>query len=129
IGAPEFLEDERFKTNGSRFENRLLLADLISEKLQAKSIDEWEHILNEGGVPCGPIYGVDQALDHPQVRHREMVVEREHPTMGTVKLLGLPVKFGDTPADIQRVPPLLGEHTEEVLRDVGVSDSDLKSMA
>lgn len=128
IGAEELLNDERFATNGGRHENRLVLADLISEKLQGKTVDEWEVLFNEAGIPAGPIYGVDQVLDHPQTLHREMVVERDHPTMGTVRLLGLPVKLSDTPGDVHRTPPLLGEHTAEVLREVGVSDDDLANL-
>lgn len=129
IDAPEFLEDERFKTNGDRYENRLLLADMISEKMQTKTADEWELILNEAGIPCGPIYTLDQTLEHPQVHHREMVVEKEHPTAGTIRLLGLPVKFSDTPGDIHRVPPLLGEHTGEVLDELGVSQAEIDKLA
>lgn len=127
LGTEEWLTDPRFATNGARHENRLLLADLISEKLQARTSDEWEKIFNEAGIPCGPIYRMDQALDHPQVLHREMVVEREHPTMGTVRLLGLPVKFSDTPGAVHRVPPLFGEHSDEVLREIGYDDSELEA--
>lgn len=129
IGAPEFLEDERFKTNGGRFENLDVLAEMISEKLQARTVDEWEVLLNEAGIPSGPIYTVEQALEHPQTQHRQMVVECEHPAAGAIRLLGLPVKFSDTPGDVHRVPPMLGEHTAEVLREVGVDDGDLEAMA
>src|SRR5918998_423506 len=69
IGAPEFLEDPRFATNGGRHEHRLELAELIGEKLQAHTSDEWEAILNDAGIPCGPVYRMDQSLEHPQVRH------------------------------------------------------------
>jgi crotonobetainyl-CoA:carnitine CoA-transferase CaiB-like acyl-CoA transferase len=129
IDAPEFLEDERFKTNGGRYDNRLLLADMISEKMQAKTAGDWEALLNEASIPCGPIYSIEQALEHPQTQHREMVVEREHPTAGTIRLLGLPVKFSETPGDIHRVPPLLGEHTRELLSEVGVNGPELESLA
>jgi crotonobetainyl-CoA:carnitine CoA-transferase CaiB-like acyl-CoA transferase len=125
LGTTEWLDDPRFLTNGDRYENRLLLADLISEKLQARTSDEWEIILNAEGIPCGPIYTLDQALDHPQVRHRQMVVEREHPVMGIVRLLGLPVKLSETPGDIFRIPPELGEHTDEVLRELGLTDEEV----
>lgn len=128
LGTEEWLTDPRFATNGARYENRLLLADLISEKLQARSADEWERIFNEAGIPCGPIYGVDQALEHPQVRHREMVVEREHPTMGTVRLLGVPVKFSETPAGLHRVPPLFAEHTDEILHEIGLCDEEIERL-
>ena len=125
LGTPQWIDDPRFATNGGRFENRYQLAKLIEEKLQARTSDEWERILNENGIPCGPIYHMDEALEHPQVHHRQMVVEREHPTMGIVRLLGLPVKLSETPGDVQRVPPLLGQHTDEILRDIGLSDADL----
>ncbi|MDI3339486.1 MAG: CoA transferase [Sphaerobacter sp.] len=125
LGAEEWLDDPRFATNGGRHEHRHLLAELISEKLQARTIDEWEVILNEAGIPCGPIYRIDQALEHPQVRHRQMVVERPHPTMETVRLLGLPVKLSETPGDVWRVPPLLGQHSDEVLREAGLDAEEI----
>ena len=125
MNSEEWLSDPRFATNGGRFEHRLQLAELINEKLQARTIDEWEQFFNDAGIPAGPVYAMDGALDHPQVRHREMVVEREHPILGTVSLLGLPVKFSETPGDVHRIPPALGEHTDEILREVGLSDADL----
>ena len=128
LGAEEWLDDPRFKTNGDRYRNRELLAELISERLQARTIDEWESILNEAGIPCGPIYGIDQAMEHPQVRHRQMVVELPHPAMGTVRLLGLPVKLSETPGAIRLAPPLLGQHTDEVLREIGVTGDELRRL-
>jgi crotonobetainyl-CoA:carnitine CoA-transferase CaiB-like acyl-CoA transferase len=128
LDAEEWLDDPRFATNGDRYENRLLLADLINEKLQARTIDEWERFFNEAGIPAGPVYAMDGAMDHPQVRHREMVVERPHPILGTVSLLGLPVKFSDTPSDVHRIPPELGEHTDEILCELGLDDEDRRRM-
>lgn len=123
IDAPELLDDPRFATNGGRYDHRLTLAALIGEKLQPHTSDEWEQILNTAGIPCGPIYRIDQSLEHPQVRHREMIVEREHPTAGTVRLLGLPVKLSDTPGGVDQTPPLLGQHTEEILAALGLTDA------
>ena len=125
LGAPEWVDDPRFATNGDRFSHREELTRLIEERLQAHTSEEWEQILNEHGIPCGPIYRMDQALEHPQVRHRQMVVELPHPRLGTVRLLGLPVKLSATPGAIRRAPPLLGEHTDEVLREIGLSEADL----
>ncbi len=125
IGAPEFLEDPRFATNGGRHEHRLELAELIGEKLQAHTSDEWEAILNDAGIPCGPVYRMDQSLEHPQVLQREMVVERQHPTAGPLRLLGLPVKLAETPGAVHRVPPLLGQHTDEVLNEIGLDATEI----
>jgi crotonobetainyl-CoA:carnitine CoA-transferase CaiB-like acyl-CoA transferase len=129
LDAPEMLEDPRFATNGGRHEHRLLLADLISERLQSKTSDEWEQILNENGIPCGPIYTVDQTLDHPQVRHRDMVVDLEHPTAGPIHLLGLPVKLSATPGSVRLAPPVLGQDTRDILRSVGFGDDEIDGFA
>lgn len=129
IDAPEFLADPRFATNGGRHEHRLELADLIAEKLQTRSSDEWEVLLNENGIPCGPLYRVDQALEHPQVQHRAMVVEKEHPTAGLIRLLGLPVKLSDTPGEVRLAPPVLGQHTRDILTTIGYSPEDVRRLA
>jgi crotonobetainyl-CoA:carnitine CoA-transferase CaiB-like acyl-CoA transferase len=128
LDSEEWLDDSRFKTNGDRFANRLILQELINEKLQARTVDEWERFFNGAGIPAGPVYAVDGAMDHPQTRHREMVVERPHPVLGTVSLLGLPVKFSDTPVDVHRIPPALGEHTDEILREIGLDDHSVRHL-
>jgi crotonobetainyl-CoA:carnitine CoA-transferase CaiB-like acyl-CoA transferase len=128
LDREEWLEDPRFKTNGDRFANRLVLQELINEKLQERTVDEWERFFNEAGIPAGPVYAMDGAMDHPQTRHRKMVVERQHPILGTVSLLGLPVKFSQTPGDVHRIPPALGEHTDEILRELGFDDEKLRRL-
>lgn len=124
LGADDLLADERFKTNGGRYANRLLLADLISEKLQSKTSDEWEILFNSAGVPCGPIYDVGQAMEHPQVYHREMVVEVNHPVMGKARILGLPVKLSNTPGRVRLTPPMLGADNTSILDELRVPDEE-----
>ena len=128
LGMPDLPKDPRFNTNGGRHANRFELAEVLEAKLSEKSSDEWEIILNQNSIPCGPIYNVGQALDHPQVLHREMVIERPHPTMGTVRLLGLPVKLSETPGDVFRVPPLLGEQNDEILHEIGIDAAEIERL-
>lgn len=123
LEAEEWLQDPRFQTNGGRHEHRLELAELIEAKLQARTIEEWEQFFNAAGIPAGPVYAMDGALDHPQVRDREMVVTRPHPVLGSVSLLGLPVKFSEAPGEV-RIPPDLGEQTDEILREIGLVENE-----
>jgi crotonobetainyl-CoA:carnitine CoA-transferase CaiB-like acyl-CoA transferase len=115
IGAPEWATDPRFDSTVHRVLNRNVLVKLIEERLQAKTRDEWVETLSAAGVPAGPINTIDQVFNDPQVLHRGLVEEVEHPTAGRVRLVGVPVKFSDTPGEIRRSPPSLGQHTEEVL--------------
>ena len=85
----------------------------------------WLEALLAAGVPCGPIYTVDEIVEDPQVRAREMLVELDHPSAGRITVPGLPVKCSGTPGSIRRPPPRLGEHTEEVLSEVGISAGEI----
>lgn len=115
LGMPELADDPRYDTNAKRVERREEMVRLIEERLSARARDEWLPLFAEAGLPCGPINNIGQVFGDPQVFHRGIVQEVDHPTAGRVKLVGPPVKFSDTPAQIQAPPPLLGEHTEEVL--------------
>jgi formyl-CoA transferase len=115
IGRSEWADDSRFEKNANRVENRSLLVGLLAEIFLSRNTDEWLTLLNSAGVPCAPVQTVDQVFKAPQVLHREMLVEVEHPTAGTVSMAGIPVKFSFTPASVRLAPPLLGQHTEELL--------------
>jgi glutaryl-CoA transferase len=115
IGRAEWVDDSRFEKNADRVENRSLLIGLLADIFLSRSTDEWLTVLNSAGVPCAPVQTVDQVFKAPQVLHREMLVEVDHPTAGTVSMAGIPVKFSLTPASVRLAPPLLGQHTEEVL--------------
>jgi crotonobetainyl-CoA:carnitine CoA-transferase CaiB-like acyl-CoA transferase len=118
-GLDELADDPRYATNPDRVGNRDTLIPFITEALAAKGCAEWTDLLNAAGVPAGPVNTVPAALEQPQVAAREMVVEIEHPVAGTIKMLGSPLKLSAQPASIRRPPPVLGEHTDEILAEVG----------
>ncbi len=118
LGRPEWATDERFATNTNRVRNRADLVPMINAVTRTAGKVEWCRRLQAVGVPCGPINTVDQVFADPQVLHRQMKVEIDHPTAGKLNLTGVPYKLSRTPAAITRHPPLLGEHTEAVLRDL-----------
>jgi crotonobetainyl-CoA:carnitine CoA-transferase CaiB-like acyl-CoA transferase len=129
IGRMEWADDPRFVNNPNRVENRNALVAAIAEIFQGRQTDAWLALLNEAEVPCAPVQTIDKVFMAPQVLHREMLVDVEHPTAGTVPMAGIPVKFSATPASIRLPPPLLGEHTEEVLESwLGMSSQEIAEL-
>jgi formyl-CoA transferase len=118
LGKQEWTEDPRFETNPRRVENRELLLPLIDAVLRQKTCDEWIELLVAEAVPCGPVNNMQRLFADPQVQHRQMIETVPHPTIGELKLTGIPVKYSETPGQVRRPPPLLGEHTDEVLAEV-----------
>jgi formyl-CoA transferase len=118
LGVPELAADPRYDGNAKRVERRTELVALIEDRLAARGRDEWVAAFAAAGLPAGPINDIGQVFADPQVLARGMAVELEHPTAGRIRLPGVPVKFGVTPAAIQGPPPRLGEHTDQVLTDV-----------
>jgi crotonobetainyl-CoA:carnitine CoA-transferase CaiB-like acyl-CoA transferase len=117
IGRAEWAQDARFIKNHDRVAHREALDAMIADTLRNGDTGAWEHKLKAVGVPCGRINSVKQALDAPHTEARRMIETVEHPTLGPLRLIGTPFKFGGTPTSIRRAPPTLGQHTEEVLRD------------
>jgi succinate--hydroxymethylglutarate CoA-transferase len=115
LGHSEWAKDARFASNRARVENRAVIDGLINEALSHDGADAWLAKLKAAGIPCGKINSVAQALDDPQTAAREMVETIEHPTVGALKMLGIPFKFSDTACSVRRPPPTLGQHSTEIL--------------
>jgi crotonobetainyl-CoA:carnitine CoA-transferase CaiB-like acyl-CoA transferase len=118
IGKPELKDDPLFVTNHHRVENRAALAKILNEAFAHKDADEWLVKLQAAGIPSGLINNIQDVFNHPQAAARELKVEIEHPTAGLVGFPGFPYKLSQTPAELHRPPPRLGEHTGEVLTEL-----------
>jgi succinate--hydroxymethylglutarate CoA-transferase len=129
LGHPEWATDARYATNRARVENRDALDAAIGGALAAATADDWLARFKAAGVPCGRINSVAEALADPQTAARGMIETVEHPVIGALKLLGMPYKFSATPATVRRAPPLLGEHTEEILtRELGLDGAAIAAL-
>ena len=128
IASPELEKDERFQKNNDRVRNRPQLNKLIEKALAPKTQAEWVEALNLAGIPCGPIYTIDQVFKDPQVLHQKMLLEAEHPKAGRIPLTGLPVQLSATPPQVFLPPPLLGEHTREILEKFGFSGEEIQHL-
>jgi len=128
IGLENVMNEQRFATNAMRVKNREEIIEIIGDVICTKKADEWLKILTEAGVPCGPIYNMDKIFSDPQVLHREMVKELEHPTAGKVKVTGIPIKLSNTPGEILKAPPILGQHTKEILSELGFKEIEIEKL-
>jgi crotonobetainyl-CoA:carnitine CoA-transferase CaiB-like acyl-CoA transferase len=128
VGLETIMNDPRFATNAKRVQNRDAVVKAVGDLIATKNGEEWLKILADAGIPCGPIYTVDKIFSDPQIIHRKMVTELHHPKAGTIKVTGNPVKLSDTPGEITVPPPLLGQHTREVLEGLGYSAKDIEEL-
>jgi crotonobetainyl-CoA:carnitine CoA-transferase CaiB-like acyl-CoA transferase len=117
-GRAELAADPRFASNPLRVQNRDTLVPLLADMVRERRRDEWISVLEEVGVPCGPINNIGEVFDNPQVKARGMAIALPHPAAGTVRLVRSPMNMSATPATSDKAPPLLGQHTDEVLREV-----------
>jgi crotonobetainyl-CoA:carnitine CoA-transferase CaiB-like acyl-CoA transferase len=129
LEAPELRDDPRFSTNADRMRNLAALTAMLAPIFQRRSSADWLRRLEEAGVPAGPVLQVSQMHTDAQALAREMIVETVHPKAGRVKAIGLPIKFSDTPGGVRRAAPILGQHTREVLRAHGFSDTEIDQLA
>jgi formyl-CoA transferase/CoA:oxalate CoA-transferase len=128
IDANDLINDERFAHPLARLGNRAALHDALNTRLAARDADAWIALLNDSGVPSGPIYDMAEVFSDPQVRARGMYVELPDELRGVFKTTGIPVKLSATPGDIRRVPPRLGADTESVLAGIGFSVAEIERL-
>jgi len=129
-GRPELAADLRFRTNPGRIRNRKELIPLVRDIMKERERKDWIARLDAAGVPCGPINDYREVFDDPQVRHRGLKIETPHPLSGNLPGIASPMRFSETPVEYKLPPPLLGQHTREVLGDLlGMRSDELDRLA
>ncbi len=128
IGAAALPDDERFSTNRARVVHYNELRPLLVDRLRARTRQEWVRDLKAAGVPCGSVREVAEVLADPQLDAREMIETIDHVTAGAIRLLGVPIKLSDTPGSVRTAPPGLGQHTDRILEECGLSRQEIDSL-
>ena len=128
LALERLISDKRFLTVADRVTNRPELTQFLEEKLTEKTTKEWEEILDQAGVANGPILCIDEVFQDPQVLHQRMLLEMDHPTIGRIKTIGFPTKLSRTPGQAKLHPPLMGEHTETVLKELGYGPEEIETL-
>ncbi len=128
MGLENLISNPLYATNVDRVKNRGTLIPIMQECFLTKSVQEWVTIMEKNDVPLAPVNTVEEVMKHPQVRHREMIQEIEHPYAGTFSVFGFPMKLSDTPCTYRYPPPALGQHSEEILEEFGFSDQEIEEL-
>jgi len=128
LGTAELGTDARFATNRGRVANYAELRPMLSQVLVTKTREEWVRLLKTAGVPCGSVRAVAETLEDPQLAARDMIKELEHAAAGTIRVLGVPVKLSETPGAVRTPPPLLGQHTDSILQELGLPPDDIRAL-
>jgi crotonobetainyl-CoA:carnitine CoA-transferase CaiB-like acyl-CoA transferase len=125
LNVPELIDDARFATSTLRTHNHRELEFLLQAEFLKRPAQEWIDAFQAAGIPVGPIRNVAEVLDDPHVHARQMVVEVDHPVIGRMKTLGVPIKLSETPGAVTRAAPTLGQHSDEILRELGFSPAEI----
>jgi formyl-CoA transferase len=128
VGKPELLDDQRFRTGRDQQRNWHIVQEILAPVFRTKTRQEWFDILVKADVPVAPIYRLDEALADPQVKHLDMIKTAMHPEKGEVRLMGFPVTLNDTPMGPVTAPDTLGEHTDEILAELGCTAEEIAQM-
>jgi crotonobetainyl-CoA:carnitine CoA-transferase CaiB-like acyl-CoA transferase len=128
LDRPEWLEDERFKTPSLRDQNIDRRLQMTQDVLKSRTTEEWLERLEAEGVPCAPVLTRDQVIAHPQVLASGILMESEHPVVGAIRQTRSAARFSETPTELRRGAPRLGEHNEEVLGELGLSRQDIDAL-
>lgn len=129
LGLPDMATDPRFASNGQRMSNRELMVETMSQVLRQQPTEHWVAAFERAGVPAGPVKNMQQVLEDPQTLARDMVIKVDHPVAGEIDALGLPIKFSRGNGVTRRGAPLYGQHTAEIMRDLGYDGTDIQRLA
>ncbi|PGZ95928.1 CoA transferase [Bacillus pseudomycoides] len=128
LGRQDLSRLDCYKTNANRLLHREELVDILAKEMKKKKKEDWKQLLDEAGIPNGPILNVKEALETEQAVSRDMTIHMEHPTIENLTLVGSPLKLAKTPVRMQKHPPLHGEHTEQILKELGYSQESITEM-